>query len=56
MEQLQNEISALDVRIKKIKRQIDLPTTERDIKLQMTEFLSVTIQSYVTLLGIINFL
>ncbi|GJQ83268.1 form3 [Trypoxylus dichotomus] len=39
VEQLQNEISALELRIKKIKRQIDMPSTEHDIKLQMTDFL-----------------
>lgn len=43
MEQLQNEINTLDVRIKKIKKQIDMPTTEMEIKQQMTEFLLVSI-------------
>ncbi|KAI4458733.1 inverted formin-2 [Holotrichia oblita] len=41
VEQLQNEISALDIRIKKIKRQIELPSTEHDIKLQMADFLTM---------------
>ncbi|XP_022907474.2 formin-F [Onthophagus taurus] len=39
VEQLQNEINTLDSRIKKIKKQIELPTTEHDIKHQMSEFL-----------------
>ncbi|KAK4881741.1 hypothetical protein RN001_005060 [Aquatica leii] len=39
VEQLHNEISNLDVRIKKIKRLIDGPSTETELKLQMTEFL-----------------
>lgn len=41
VEQLHNEINALDVRIKKIKKQIDVPTTEPEIKAQMTSFLEV---------------
>ncbi|XP_076275391.1 FH2 domain-containing protein formin 3 isoform X1 [Rhynchophorus ferrugineus] len=39
VEQLHNEINALDVRIKKINKQIDIPSTEPEIKGQMTEFL-----------------
>lgn len=39
VEQLQNEINVLDGRIKKIKKQIELPTTEIEIKNQMMEFL-----------------
>lgn len=42
VEQLHNEINALDTRIKKIKRQIELPATDEDIKSQMTEFLQVS--------------
>lgn len=42
VEQLHNEITALDTRIKKIKRQIELPATDEDIKSQMTEFLQVS--------------
>lgn len=38
-EQITNEINALDARITKIKRQIDLPTTEPDLKYQMSDFL-----------------
>ncbi|XP_036337297.1 LOW QUALITY PROTEIN: formin-J [Rhagoletis pomonella] len=38
-EQINNEINALDSRIRKIKRQIELPTTEDEIKEQMLEFL-----------------
>ncbi|XP_055844463.1 formin-J isoform X2 [Episyrphus balteatus] len=38
-DQINYEINALDVRIKKIKRQVELPTTDIDIKEQMTEFL-----------------
>lgn len=45
VEQLHNEINALDVRIKKIKKQIELPSTEPEIKAQMTNFLEVTIFS-----------
>ncbi|XP_026474847.1 uncharacterized protein LOC113378522 [Ctenocephalides felis] len=41
VEQLHNEINALDARIKKIKIQIDLPTTEMEIKQQMEEFLQI---------------
>ncbi|CRK96966.1 CLUMA_CG010313, isoform A [Clunio marinus] len=39
IEQLNNEINALDKRIVTIKKQIELPSTEDDIKLQMAEFL-----------------
>ncbi|CAH1974205.1 unnamed protein product [Acanthoscelides obtectus] len=41
VEQLHNEINALDLRIKKIKKQIELPTTEVEIKAQMTDFLQM---------------
>lgn len=41
MEQLHNEINALDSRIKKVRKQIDLPSTEKEIKMQMGEFLQV---------------
>lgn len=41
IEQLNNEINALDKRITTIKKQIELPSTEDDIKLQMAEFLKV---------------
>lgn len=39
VEQITNEINALDTRISKIKKQIDLPTTESDVKYQMSDFL-----------------
>ncbi|XP_011181994.1 formin-J [Zeugodacus cucurbitae] len=39
VEQINNEINALDLRIRKIKRQIEQPTTEDEIKAQMLEFL-----------------
>uniref|UniRef100_A0A1Y1M1V1 FH2 domain-containing protein n=3 Tax=Photinus pyralis TaxID=7054 RepID=A0A1Y1M1V1_PHOPY len=39
VEQLHNEIKTLDVRIKKIKKLIDLPSTETEIKFQMADFL-----------------
>ncbi|XP_053692814.1 FH2 domain-containing protein 1 isoform X2 [Sabethes cyaneus] len=39
VEQISNEINAIDSRIKKIKRQIELPKTEEDIKYQMGEFI-----------------
>lgn len=41
VDQINNEITALDTRIKNIKKQIELPTTEQDVKNQMTEFLLV---------------
>ncbi|CAH0390583.1 unnamed protein product, partial [Bemisia tabaci] len=44
VEQLQNEINALDGRIKTIRRQIELPTTEPEIKNQMLDFLNVAEQ------------
>lgn len=34
-------MNALDGRIKKIKKQVELPSTENDLKAQMTEFLLV---------------
>lgn len=42
VEQISNEVNAIDNRIKKIKKQIELPKTEEDIKFQMEEFLSVS--------------
>ncbi|CAH0559409.1 unnamed protein product [Brassicogethes aeneus] len=42
VEQLQNEINALDVRIKKVKKQIDVPTTEAELKSQMDAFLEMS--------------
>lgn len=44
VEQLNNEINALDTRIKKIHRQVELAATDRDIKLQMSEFLQAAEQ------------
>ncbi|GLH12264.1 Protein diaphanous [Gryllus bimaculatus] len=44
VEQLQNEINALDSRIKKVRKQIDLPSTEKEIKSQMGEFLQMAEQ------------
>ncbi|CAG9858239.1 unnamed protein product [Phyllotreta striolata] len=41
VEQLQNEINALDIRINKIRKQIETPTTEPEIKAQMTDFLQI---------------
>uniref|UniRef100_A0A8W7P0I2 FH2 domain-containing protein n=1 Tax=Anopheles coluzzii TaxID=1518534 RepID=A0A8W7P0I2_ANOCL len=41
VEQISNEVNAIDNRIKKIKKQIELPKTEEDIKFQMEEFLSL---------------
>lgn len=40
-DQINNEINALDTKIQKIKKQIELPTTEPDIQEQMTAFLRV---------------
>ncbi|XP_030750836.1 inverted formin-2 [Sitophilus oryzae] len=39
VEQLHNEITALDIRIRQIDKQIELPTTEPEIKAQMVDFL-----------------
>ncbi|KAL1491996.1 hypothetical protein ABEB36_012506 [Hypothenemus hampei] len=39
VEQLKNEITVLEERIRKIKRQIELPDTEQEIKAQMSDFL-----------------
>ncbi|CAH1402324.1 unnamed protein product [Nezara viridula] len=44
IEQLLNEINALDSRIKVVHKQIDLPTTEKEIKDQMAEFLKIADQ------------
>ena len=41
VEQLTNEFNALDTRIKKIRNQIQLPTTETDIQEQMANFLKL---------------
>ncbi|KFB40742.1 AGAP001916-PA-like protein [Anopheles sinensis] len=49
VEQISNEITAIDNRIKKIKKQIELPKTEEDIKFQMEEFLSAAEQDVVML-------
>lgn len=46
VEQLQNEINTLDTRIKKIKKVIDLPTTEPEIKTQMADFLLVKFHKF----------
>lgn len=43
VEQLQNEINALDLRFKVVRKQIELPNTEQDIKNQMIEFLKVRV-------------
>lgn len=40
-EQLSNEFNALDTKIKKIKAQINFPSTETDIQKQMAQFLQV---------------
>lgn len=47
VEQINNEINALDIRIRKIKRQIEQPTTEDEIKEQMLEFLEVSHLAYI---------
>lgn len=43
IEQLNNEIIALDKRISNICRHINLPTTEENIKIQMRDFLQVNL-------------
>ena len=45
VEQLQNEVQALDNRIQKIKKQVEMPTIETEIKNQMREFLKVCIKA-----------
>ncbi|XP_052890815.1 uncharacterized protein LOC128299021 [Anopheles moucheti] len=49
VEQISNEMNAIDTRIKKIKKQIELPKTEEDIKFQMEEFLSAAEQDVIML-------
>ncbi|KAK2586362.1 hypothetical protein KPH14_010652 [Odynerus spinipes] len=44
IEQLNNEFNSLDTKIKKIKGQIQLPTTEHDIQEQMAQFLQMAEQ------------
>lgn len=41
IEQINNEITTLDKRLKTIKKQIELPSTEDDIRSQMEEFIKV---------------
>ena len=41
IEQINNEIITLDKRLKTIKKQIELPTTEDDIRSQMEDFIKV---------------
>lgn len=55
VDQINNEITALDTRIKNIKKQIELPTTEQDVKSQMTEFLQVY-QKLTLIVNIINWI
>lgn len=43
IEQINNEISVLNGRVKRITKQVDLPATDDDIKTQMTGFLRVNI-------------
>lgn len=54
VEQLQNEINTLDTRIKKIHKQIDLPSTEKEIKYQMEEFLKVLVRFLIYYDGLRN--
>ncbi|XP_038122305.1 FH2 domain-containing protein 1 isoform X1 [Culex quinquefasciatus] len=49
VEQISNEINAIDTRIKKIKRQIELPKTEEDIKYQMVDFINASERDIVML-------
>lgn len=41
VEQLHNEIKSLDLRTSLLKKEIQLPTTQEDIKQQMGDFLQV---------------
>ncbi|KAI5731933.1 hypothetical protein M8J77_018641 [Diaphorina citri] len=49
VEQLQNEINALDSRIKQICKQVELPTTRPELKLQMEDFLKMADHEVTTL-------
>lgn len=49
MDQLNNELNTLDNRIKKIKKNIDSPHTDADIKVQMMEFLQISEREVVIL-------
>ncbi|XP_065209614.1 inverted formin-2 isoform X2 [Planococcus citri] len=49
VEQLQNEVQALENRIQKIKKQVELPSTENEIKDQMRDFLKIAEQEVSTL-------
>lgn len=42
VDQLNNELTTLDGRIKKIKKQIESPQTQPDVKEQMIEFLQIS--------------
>lgn len=46
VEQINNEINTLDTRISKIKKQIEMPSTDIDIRGQMDEFLQVHIDNF----------
>lgn len=46
VEQLQNEVQTMDNRIQKIKKQVELPSTEIEIKNQMRDFLQVCFLSF----------
>jgi inverted formin-2 len=48
VEQLNNEINTLDKRMKKIKKQVELPSTDDDIKTQMNKFLEVKDKNWKT--------
>lgn len=52
VEQLQNEINALDSRFKIVRKQIELPNTEQDIKNQMIEFLKVNTMTNIVVIKI----
>ncbi|XP_065351487.1 uncharacterized protein LOC135946924 isoform X2 [Cloeon dipterum] len=49
VEQLQNDINALDARIQKLKKQIELPSTEIEIKNGMMEFIEYAEKAVVML-------
>lgn len=54
VDQLHNEINTLEARIRKIKKQIELPNTEWDIKQQMHDFLQMAEHEVTNLLQVMG--
>lgn len=55
VEQINNEINTLDMRISKIKKQIEMPSTDIDIRNQMDDFLEVCYSFYNIILYFVYF-